>query len=380
MKRLCGILVCSLVFLCLVQACGALTYEGKIDTTPTQVNALKPGDEVSEVTGVIVLPSSGDETFNADDDVDFYTQLDDARWSVAIVIGGIENPARTFAGKHATIGGYDLSYPSSDYDNVKLRFTMTGGKVPASFTSGNIILVRAQELDPDSRLVGAPVYVNGTVISTEALQANASQVLDDITALKAEIDAQAASGVDVTLPLQHYETARQALQTAKSYLSSAPEKVQAQIDIATSNIAGGRTSLDRASAEYSIDSAKTQLQSVDGLINEFTVNRSIKTTDSRLVGIINKRDLAAQSISSANDFFTSGNYLSAEGKAGEGLTLAIQAWNLSVDLKTELDKGFSLPGIPNLSGLLPFFLVAAVILIIAGVLIYRKKMHWDELG
>ena len=30
--------------------------------------------------------------------------------------------------------------------------------------------------------------------------------------------------------------------------------------------------------------------------------------------------------------------------------------------------------------LLPFLAIAAVVLIIAGIIIYRKKTHWDELG
>jgi hypothetical protein len=122
------------------------------------------------------------------------------------------------------------------------------------------------------------------------------------------------------------------------------------------------------------------LDSVDGLLKEFTVNRSLKATDPRLGPIITKRDLGARSISDASDQFGAGSYDSARIKANDGLGLANEAWNLSLTLKDELDRGFSLPGLPDLGGLLPFLAIAAIVLIIAGVIIYRKKTRWDELG
>ena len=119
------------------------------------------------------------------------------------------------------------------------------------------------------------------------------------------------------------------------------------------------------------------IASVDGLINEFTVNDSLKTSDSRLVAVINKRDFAAQAVSSASNFFNTGSYPSARGSASQGLDLANQAWNLSLNLKTDLGQGFQLPGLPNLGALLPFLVVIVVVAIIAGVVIYSEE---DALG
>ena len=42
---------------------------------------------------------------------------------------------------------------------------------PRPSHSGDIILVRALEVDPQSNQVGAGFYVNGTVINPEALKA-----------------------------------------------------------------------------------------------------------------------------------------------------------------------------------------------------------------
>ncbi|MDD1662686.1 MAG: hypothetical protein LUQ60_02935 [Methanomicrobiales archaeon] len=379
MKRLSVILLCSVVFLCLVQVGAALTYEGQISTSPTQLNALKPGDIISEVSGTLKLPASGDQTFALDDNLDFYTQLDNAKWSISIVINGVDNPARTFGGKHATILGMDLAYVSTKYD-VKVRFSMTDGVVPASFNTGDIILVRALELDSHSDQVGAAVFKNGTVISTAALQTQLDSVKAKLTDLKNLIDEKASKNVDVAVAQQKYNAASSALDSAATKILTSPSEVNALLTSATNNINDANTALDKAEADQSLQQAKTTLASVDGLINEFTVNDSLKTTDSRLVAIINKRDLSAQAISNANDLFTTGSYPSARGKADEGLNLANQAWNLSLSLKTELGQGFSLPGLPNLGAFLPVLIVVVVVAVIAGVIIYRKKTQWDELG
>jgi hypothetical protein len=379
MKRLTVILLLTFVFLCLVQACAALTYEGTLDTTPSQVGALKPGDEIS-VSGTIRLPPSGDQTFATKDTLEFYTQLDNAKWSVSIVLGGIENPARQFGGKRVSIGGWELAYPLDNYEEgVKVKFSITEGVVPPSFTSGDIILLRVLEVDSSSNQVGAGVFKNGTVINTAALQTQLDSVKAKLVSLKNDIDAKDALGVDIAAAQAKYQAASTALDTATTKIISSPSEVNNLLATATNNIDDANTALDQAWAQKSLDDAKGMLASVDGLINEFTVNDSLKTSDSRLVAIINKRDLSAQAISSASDYYTGGSYPTARGKAADGLNLANQAWNLSLDLKTELGQGFRL-GLPNLGAFLPVILVVAVVLIIAGVIIYRKKTQWDELG
>jgi len=381
MKHLSVFLLSVVVVLSLAQACAAITSSG-ITTSPTQVNALKPGDVISEVAGTINLPTSGDQTFNPDDSVEFYTQLDDAKWEVNIIINGIENPARTFAGKHATIGGYDLAYPTSNYQSVALKFSMTEGTVPSSFTSGNINLVRVQELDESSDQVGAAVYVNGTVVNTGALQTQIDGMRAKLATLKADIDAKNAMNppVDVSAAQAKYTDASSAIESAAVKVSTSPSDVAGLLATAQTDIDAAEAALEQAWADQSLQQAKTMLASVDGLINEFTVNDSIKTTDSRLVAIINKRDLSAQAISNANDLYSSGSYTTSRGKSAEGLSLANQAWNLSLDLKSELGKGFQMPGLPNLSAFLPVVIVVLVILAIIGFVIYRKRSQWDELG
>jgi hypothetical protein len=332
------------------------------------------------VTGILKLPPSGDQTFALSDTLELYTQLEKASWSAGIIINEHESPYNLYGGTpvRKTILGNDLSYPSTDIE-VKVSFSVSGA-VPSTFTSGNIILFRALELDKDSEQVGSVVIKNGTVFNPSDLQTQVTREEGKLAELRGSIDEMAAKGIDVSVAERNYTAAKQALDDAARKITSSPVEVTNLLSTATTRIGGAQTDLKKAWAGQALGEAKAMLDSVDGLLSEFTVNRSLKTTDPRLGPIITKRDLGARSISDASDQFGAGSYDSARIKANDGLGLANEAWNLSLTLKDELDKGFQLPGLPDLGALLPFLAIAAVVLIIAGVIIYRKKTHWDELG
>lgn len=245
--------------------------------TPSQVNALKPGDVVSDVSGVIMLPPSDDVTFNMEDNLEFYTQLDRAKWSISIIINGVQNQPRTFTGNRASIPGMDLTYPLSNYE-VKVMFSMEDGIVPASFSGGEIILMRARELDTQNNQVGSAVLQSGTVINPAVMQ-----------------------------------TRPTVLQTP------------------TANAA-----LDKDQADQAIQQTGAMIANVDSLIIELIANDGMKTNDPRLVPIINKRDTAVLSKSNALDLFTMGSYSTARDKATEGVNYANEAYTLSLALKAEL--------------------------------------------
>jgi hypothetical protein len=377
MKGFTAILSCFVVILCLVQACAALTYE-KMEADRA-VDALRPNDTVT-VTGILKLPPSGDQTFALSDTIEFYTQLEKASWSAGIVINEHESPYNLYGGTpvRKTILGNDLSYPSADIE-VKVSFSVSGS-IPSTFTSGSIILFRALEIDKDSEQVGAAVIKNGTVFNPSDLQTQVTREEARLVELRGSIDDLAAKGIDVSVAERNYTTAKQALDDATRKITSSPVEVTTLLSTASTRIGGAQVDLKRAWANQALGEAKAMLESVDGLLNEFTVNRSLKATDPRLSPIITKRDLSARSISDATDQFTAGSYDSARTKANDGLGLADEAWNLSVSLKDELDRSFALPGLPDLGPLLPFLGIAAVVLIIAGVVIYRRKTRWDELG
>jgi hypothetical protein len=343
MKYQFQILLCFFALLCLVQACAALTNEGAITVNPPQVNALKPGDAVSEVSGTIKLPPSGDQTFATKDTVEFYTHLNNAKWSVSIIVGGIENPAKTYGGHRVSINGWELAYPTSGYEEgVKIKFSLTDGVVPP-LSSGTIILFQAQELDSSSTQVGAAVYKNGSVINPAALQDQVNEMKAKLAEIKTSIDEKAALGVDTTVALQKYSSAKADLDSATRALTGSPAEVNSLLTDAGKAGLEAAEALDMAWAQMTIEEADARITSVTGLLDEFRVNRSIKDSDTRLVPIINKYDLAARALSDARNEFSSKSYTAVRTDAGQSFVYATDAWNLALSLKAELMSGAGIP-------------------------------------
>ncbi len=98
--------------------------------------------------------------------------------------------------------------------------------------------------------------------------------------------------------------------------------------------------------------------------------------DPRVVSIVTKRESAVQFYSQAKDGLSASNYQLARSKAAEGLNKANEALSDADALRDEIGEGFSLGG--NL--LLYVGIGVIVVLAIVGVVIYRKKTRWDELG
>ncbi|MDD1654202.1 MAG: hypothetical protein LUO91_00640, partial [Methanomicrobiales archaeon] len=152
------------------------------------------------------------------------------------------------------------------------------------------------------------------------------------------------------------------------------------LNTAMSNINEANTALDRAYSQQSIDQSQQTIDSVIGLYNEFTVNRSLKVTDPRLVPITQKRDFAISTLSSAKDDQAAGSYASARAKAVEAGVQAQEAWNLSLDLKKELESGFFSFNFDMSGILLPLGIILIIVASVGGIYYYKKYRTWDELG
>jgi hypothetical protein len=367
MKRagICAVIL--VIAVCMVQAGSALKVLN-VEVTPT--GNLKSGDTVS-VKGTVDL---GDGGIGEDEYLEFYTQLDrpTVHWEYAVGIDGKYPPVTASGGQYLRIGGWVLSYPE-DY-SVTVQFTVDG--VVPDAASGQFTVVRARQLDEDDDLVGTEYVKTVSVYNPAEIAAQISAMEANLAALKTSIDQRAAAGISVGDAQSYYTAAFNAISTAKSSTSS---DVTQYLNTAMSNINEANTALDRAYSQQSIDQAQTTIDSVIGLYNEFTVNRSLKISDPRLVPITQKRDIAISTLSGAKDDQAAGSYASAMSKAVDAQTRAQEAWNLSLDLKTELDKGFSLDF--DLSGiLLPLGIILIIVASVGGIYYYKKYRTWDELG
>ena len=97
------------------------------------------------------------------------------------------------------------------------------------------------------------------------------------------------------------------------------------------------------------------------------------------------REVAVGYISSANDFITSGQYAQARAKAEAAFTEGNQSYTNALQrqytlMHSGIDIGAMISGIFK-SGILVIVVgIVVVVLIGVGIVIYRKRSRWDELG
>jgi hypothetical protein len=368
MKKVKLLLILLVFALFIVQAGSALKINN-LEITPT--GDLKAGDTVS-VHGTVDLGSS---TFTQSNSLEFYTQLDKptVHWEYAIGVDDKYPPTTAAGGQYLSIDGWLLSYP----EDLRVSVQVTvDGVVPDSASSGQLTVFRARQLDADNAVVGTEVLKTVTVYNTAELTAQIAAMQTSLATLKASIDEKASAGIGVGDAQTYYTAAYNAISSARSASSG---DVTGYLNTAMTAINDANTALDRAGSQQSIDQAQQSIDSVIGLYNEFTVNRSLKVSDPRLVSITSKRDIAISTLSNAKDDQAAGSYASARAKAVDARTRAGEAWNLSLDLKKELDSGFSFNF--NLGGLLlPAGIILLIVAVVGGIYYWKKYRTWDELG
>ena len=151
------------------------------------------------------------------------------------------------------------------------------------------------------------------------------------------------------------------------------------INDSTTAIADGETALDKAWAQNEVASAQVPINNVDAIIGWFKGNSST-ANDNQLSAIIAKREVAVSYLSNANDYIASGNYAQAREKADAAYSEGNESYTDALTRQKQITSGFTLP-IPNIGGNSFIILgIIAVVLIVAGVIIYRRHSQWDELG
>lgn len=376
MKRIMKWTIVFLVLLTLVQ--GIFAYSvSQVTVNPS--GDLTPGTMVT-VSFTIQFASSG-ETFPSEDTIDLYTDLDNPKWSVVLVINNIDNPQPLDNKKNVFLSGWVLSYPSSDVEE-NLRVILQG-VAPTVTSTTNKTVVRVQELDSRNNVVsGSMVTVSRQIINTfEVTQLIATRE-SDLQLFRTHIDEKAALDIDTATAEGKYSAARAAINDAKSKPSSQYTAAQASLTNAQNLIAEGEKLLDKAWAEKEVSDAQIPLTKVDAVISYIKPN--ISSTDPRLSPIISKREVAAGFLSTASDEIFAGNYERARNKATEAFTKANESYNDALNLKTEISGGFNPVGtVGKLFGsgtVIIIVGIVTVVLIAVGVIIYRKRSRWDELG
>lgn len=367
MKGLLKWTVLVLLLVCCIHTVSAISVTS-VSIDPS--GSLNPNNPV---TVSFKIESSG--VFPSDGEIQMFTDLEKQKWTYTIIVNGVENLRPVESGRTLTITGFELSYKTSD--EVIVRVTLEG-LAPVVDKTTNKTLIRVTEYDGNSKPVtSSQVEKTAQVINPDEVASTIESSDAALQVYRTHIDEKAALDIDTSAAEAKYTEAEQKINSARSRPSNQYAGAQEDLNAATAAIKDGETALDKAWAENEIAAAQVPINNVDTIIAWFKGNAS---NDQQLPTIITKREVAVSYISNANDNIAGGNYAQARQKAQDAFAKGNESYTEALARQKQLSSGWSIP-LPKIGGSLFIVIgIIAVILIVVGVIIYRKRSQWDELG
>ncbi len=353
-------LILLLALVCVAQAAAA--FDVKTEKVDPASGALEPGQQVTAryvLTYDMITDGGNDESF------EFSTGLQNPSWTFIVYRDGVAIYTTKKTGYYPVLTEFEIDYGEGDIElDAQVR-----GTVPS--TGGTKVLVTKIDHLRDKDVKDTHSVTRDVVNSAQikgSLEAQQQRLKD----LKADLDEKSAEGVDVAAVQARYNAASQALTSAAS---AGPSQAASYIATAKKDIDEGIALLDKAWAEKAVANTGAAIESLDGMITYFVENRSM-SADPQVVAIMTKRESAVQFYSQAQDNLNGKNYPLARSKATDGLNKANEALGDANALREKIGDGFNIGG--NL--LLYIGIGVVIVLVVAGIVMYRKKTGWDELG
>jgi len=317
--------------------------------------------------------------FPSGDDLQFFTELENPKWTYTIAVNGIDNLRPSMGGKTLTITGFELAYKTGD--DVAVRVTLEG-KAPTVTQTADKTIIRIQEMSSNGAVIASTkVERTAKVINTGEVSAAIAASNADLQTYRTHIDEKAVLGIDTSAADAKYNEAKQKIASAGARPSTQYAEALDDLTAAHTSISDGEKALDKAWAVNEVTAAQIPITNVDGVIAWFKGNKTT-SEDPQLTAIITKREVAVSYISTANDQIASGEYSQARFKAQEAFAKGNESYTDALARQKTLMSGwsFSFPQIPIPGGIFIVIGVVVVILVAVGVVIYRKRSRWDELG
>ena len=338
---------------------------------------IDPSGSLTPATPVTTQFKIETGSFPSGGEVRLFTELDKPVWTYTVIVNGIENLRPVMGGRTLSINGFELAYKPSD--EVSVRVTLEG-EAPAVTQTSNKTVIRITEYDASGRAVtSSQVEKTALVINTGEVSSTIASADADLQVYRTHIDEKAALGIDTSAAELKYNEAQAKVDSARSRSSNQYAEALADITASAAAIKEGETALDKAWAEYEVEAAQVPITNVDAIIGWFKGNSST-ANDQQLPTIITKREVAVSYISTANDDIAEGNFVQARQKAQDAFLKGNESYTDALARQKQLMSGFSLP-IPKINSTVMIILgVIAVVLVVVGVIIYRRQSRWDELG
>jgi len=371
MKRGITLLISLMLALCLVQGAAAADFVDSVTDVEPASGDLAPGDRVI-VHVVVKLTGSGDETFDTDDELETYTELEDPQWDYTVLVNSQGIPKQSTS-RYVRLLGWDLSYP--DTNEVVVDYALTG-KVPSVTQTSDLTLYRLRQLDVNGNVPsGGELLIERTVINPGDVDKVRDLREEQLVELRASIDEYNALGVNVAQAESLYSQAEDKIDQSKTASYSQANVLLAEAGTLIEQAEG---SIENAYSTKLIDDAQVTIDKVNGDVSYFINNRSM-AGDTRVTAIQNKVSLAETQMSQAKDFRDNQDYYQSRLNANEAQLTANEALSMSTELREEIGEGTLIPDVSGL-GIYVIIIVAVVIIAGVGFVIYRRFTKWDELG
>jgi hypothetical protein len=370
-----GILI---VLISIVGVASAAISVGNIAISPS--GDLVSGQTKSSASFKVNFVSSGGYTFDSGNSLQMETDLTNATWTYNTILDGIENPSKTEVGTNIRLSGWELSYPSNREISLNVK---VAGTAPVVTNSTEKIIVKVREVGSSNALVGTEVVKKKMVLNpatlTDTIQAESARM----SSLRQELDMLAGSGIDLT-------TAEAKYGQAAAYLQSAQKSTD--FSRKSSDLSSAKKLLDEVDgmvlvmgAQHAISAAEGSIGQTEQIITYFKENKSMGS-DARIMPIVAQWEIAADKLSDAKDLFQERDYEAAAVKATEAATKGDEVLNNALALKEKVDSNFLSGIFGGVSGALSGSILTIVIIIviaiiaIVGIVLFRKRRKWDELG
>jgi hypothetical protein len=341
--------------------------------------SIDPSGSLIPDTPVTVSYKVDTSGFPSGDDLQFFTELESPKWTYTISVNGVDNLRPSMGGKTLTISGFELAYKSGDL--VDLRATLEG-KAPMVTQTADKTIIRIQEMGTNGAAIATTkVERTAKVINVGEVPIVIAERDTELQTYRTHIDEKAVLGIDTSAADAKYNEAKQKIDSARARPKTQYAEALADLTVAQTSISAGEKALDRAWAENEVAAAQIPINNVDGVIAWFKGNKTT-AEDQQLPAIVAKREVAVSYISTANDQIASGEYSQARLKAQAAFTKGNESYNDALARQKTLMSGwsFSFPQIPIPGGIFIVIGVIVVILVAVGIVIYRKRSRWDELG
>ncbi|WP_298666973.1 hypothetical protein [uncultured Methanofollis sp.] len=372
MRTITKVLVGLLIAVCLVQAAAASSsyvVSGNPTVSPSSGD-LTPGEKVT--VSMKITPKESAEKYE-NDMLEFYSDLENIKWTYYVSVDG-----KDVSGGKPTVSGnrnLRLSVWLLDYKGDEALIVDFEGTVPKVTSTQEKIVTRYRQVDPDYKVRDGTEYViKRTVVNAQDVKANLGTAKTRLDNLKKNIDEKIALGVDTSAVQKKYDEAKAAINRADA--TSDYAVALKDLKAAQDAMAVAETTLSQAWAQKSITDTQNTIGQIDGIITYFEVERKMGT-DQRVINLKTQRDIAAQSLSAANEKMNVKDYNAARIKADEAYQKANSTLTMGTQVRQEIGNGFSFN-----FGNLPLYIGVGVliVLIIAGVIHFRNRRKWDELG